>query len=67
MTWIAGTSRAGYDFAGDYVARNDAHASAPHGVIGDASWPGSMQPGTFMLCEGPPRIVKVNVRTTPED
>lgn len=65
MTWIAGTSRAGYDFAGDYGARVQATAHVPHGVVGDASWPGSMMPGTFTPCEEPVTIF-IKVSTTPE-
>lgn len=65
MSFVLGTSRLTYDFFGTWTRRIDNAAEAPVGVIGDPSWPGYTQPGTFMLCDEV-RIVTVEATTTPE-
>lgn len=51
MTWIAGTSRAGYDYVGPWEKRIDLAIAVPDAIRGDPSWPGDASPGTFSLGE----------------
>lgn len=52
MTWIAGTSRAGYDYVGPWEKRITIDVNVPDAIHGDADMPGEAIPGTFCLGGG---------------
>ena len=62
MTFILGTSRLSYDFFGNWTRTLDAATEVPDALLGDSSWPGSAQPGTFTPC-GDIRPIRLDVET----